>query len=85
MSKKHNAPEGDESSGASGNADTLSMAAVGAEGILSSAIGLEIPGGCEECPTPVQTVRVLGPKLFAITVHHDEGCPFLARRQGVRR
>ena len=43
--------------------------------------GAEIPGGCDECETPYQTVKSesFG---FVLTVHHDDWCPRLARYEG---
>lgn len=46
--------------------------------------GLEVPGGCEECDA-VQTVTSPAYGLTGVsmvTVHHDDGCAWLARAGG---
>lgn len=48
---------------------------------LRQFVGHRIPGGCDECHDPYQTVQVesFG---FRLTVHHDDDCPRLARYEG---
>lgn len=45
--------------------------------ILGPLVGAEIPGGCEHCDA-VQTVRLVEPLSWQITIAHDDYCPRLA-------
>lgn len=46
--------------------------------MLAPLVGAHIPGGCDECSAPHQTVEhVHGHWL--LTVRHDDDCPRLAR------
>lgn len=46
--------------------------------LLAPLVGVDIPGGCDECPDPYQTVERLH-GVWLLTVHHDDHCPRLAR------
>ncbi len=46
--------------------------------LLAPLVGTDIPGGCDECPDPYQTVERLH-GVWLLTVHHDDGCPRLVR------
>lgn len=37
-------------------------------------IGLEIPGGCEECGA-YQIIAKVEPGIWSIVIHHDKDCP----------
>lgn len=36
-----------------------------------------MPGGCDDC-NAYQTFREQEPGVYVLTVHHDDGCPFLS-------
>jgi hypothetical protein len=45
--------------------------------------GARIPGGCTSCDAyQVVDAHAYGADVHRITVHHDQGCPELAARQG---
>lgn len=41
--------------------------------------GAVIPGGCDECDEPYQTVERVNPGVWMVNVHHDDWCPRLHR------
>lgn len=45
---------------------------------LAALGGREIPGGCDQCADPYQTVERHPSGSWILTVHHDDGCPVLA-------
>jgi hypothetical protein len=49
---------------------------------LAQLSGLRIAGGCDTCEA-FQTVQANahGEGVHALTIHHDDDCPTLARRQ----
>ncbi len=47
---------------------------------LVAATGKQIPGGCDQCHDPYQSVRQ-DSGGWVITVHHDDGCPVLIRHR----
>jgi hypothetical protein len=47
--------------------------------ILGQLGGDRIPGGCDLCDA-FQTVEQVEPGIHALTVHHDDRCPFLRSR-----
>ena len=49
--------------------------------VLAALIGQQIPGGCEQCADPYQTVVRHPTGSWILTVHHDDDCPFLANYQ----
>lgn len=49
---------------------------------LAALVGQRIPGGCDQCPDPYQTVKHDLSGVWIVTVHHDDGCPFLTHHQG---
>jgi hypothetical protein len=49
------------------------------ESVFAALSGREILGGCDACDA-YQTMSG-GDGVFMLTVHHDEGCPFLAQRE----
>lgn len=46
--------------------------------------GDRVPGGCESCEA-FQIVTPISPGVWSVTVHHDTGCPVLARNGGAAR
>jgi len=38
-----------------------------------------IPGGCDLCDA-FQTIEQVEPGIHALTIHHDDWCPFLRSR-----
>lgn len=52
--------------------------------VLGPLDGARLPGGCEHCDA-YQTVENGGHAgLWILNVHHDQGCPFLARVEALR-
>jgi len=51
----------------------------GLDDILGHVQDEPIPGGCDRCDA-YQTMTVVAPGVYAITVHHDDTCPFLRSR-----
>jgi hypothetical protein len=45
--------------------------------LLGPLDGRKIAGGCDHCDA-YQTVTLIEAGVFAMTVHHDDDCPFLA-------
>jgi hypothetical protein len=48
--------------------------------LLGSLEGREIPGGCDQCDAVQRTTKV-APRVWAITIAHDDDCPFLRSRK----
>lgn len=44
---------------------------------LAGLLGAQIPGGCDQCAEPYQSVEHHPSGSWVLTVHHDEGCPVL--------
>lgn len=49
--------------------------------VLGPLDGGRIPGGCDHC-NAFQTVVPLRAGVWLLTVHHDDSCAWLARREG---
>ncbi len=43
--------------------------------------GARVPGGCDACDA-YQTVMPIAAGAWSIAVHHDDGCPWYAGRDG---
>lgn len=48
---------------------------------LGRFFGQQVPGGCDDCDA-YQTVERDQYGIWHLTVHHDDGCPWLAQRTG---
>jgi hypothetical protein len=44
---------------------------------LDNLAGRHLPGGCDDCDAD-QTVTQTSDGVYVLTVHHDDGCPFLS-------
>ncbi|MDH6283205.1 hypothetical protein [Prescottella agglutinans] len=53
---------------------------------LHALVGHRIPGGCDQCDDPHQTVKEHPqvPGVYMFTVVHDDDCPFLADYENKR-
>jgi hypothetical protein len=48
------------------------------KGIYEAVRDGRIPGGCPDC-NAYQTLRRVAPRIYSLTIHHDDTCPsFLA-------
>jgi hypothetical protein len=48
--------------------------------VFAPLVGLQIPGGCDDC-NAYQTVEKVD-VMWLIRVHHDRTCPWYAARRG---
>lgn len=58
----------------------LSAAQTRVAQLLGPLDGAQLPGGCPTCDAH-QTVRPVEAGVWSLTVHHDPGCPVLARKR----
>jgi hypothetical protein len=52
--------------------------------LLDSFIGLEVDGGCDDCPA-YQTIERLADGVYINHIHHDDTCPWWIRYQAATR
>lgn len=49
--------------------------------LLGPLDGARIPGGCDQCADPYQTVEPVAPGVWVNNIHHDDDCPVLLAHQ----